>query len=570
MVDQIIDRRTVFLPGPQGDPGPQGPVNPDSAPTDEALGEWIGSSSTQTHAALKAWIDAVRPPMSIADYGVPVDSESDVSGLIQAIIDDGHSIYIPNGVYHLDSPLIFPDNTESDVTLELAANAALVANEEMDSLVQMGDGSTSGNKAKAMSVIGGRFEGQSLAHDNVFVHRSIHDSVISRVISNNAVDSAFHIDAISGSYSQNAQISDIRINLRDVDNAATAPHTRYGIYYAGADEQLSNMYARRVDTAIHAEGYLQATNVHAFNTIDPAQPERTVFLEALHGFNGGDLYSDSFAVAVSQLKLDGSYDSSPIFISNLNAFSYSAFGAGTISSVLDINQASSLLISGLRISYKDYTTNFRVLRLHDSAGECSYASNNKTIIPISNLQNPALSRMDMVNSAIYTADYQATLFDAHDFAKGEGVCIGLIPGRRPGETGTLSPSNSVMFWSQKGQAGSYGWIDIALDITDTDSVTLSVKAPNPYNASGNFAPGDNGGIRTKSNQMLYFGVKAPITDDNGAKYYPLYLFNADSPAGLMNPTYIMAHKNIRPIIWKYSQTIETGLTAGSFIATSKK
>lgn len=111
---------------------------------------------------------------------------------------------------------------------------------------------------------------------------------------------------------------------------------------------------------------------------------------------------------------------------------------------------------------------------------------------------------------------------------------------------------------------------IALDIADADSVTLSVKAPNPYNASGNFAPGDNGGIRTKSNQMLYFGVKAPITDDAGAKYYPLYLFNADSPAGLMNSTYVTAHKNIRPIIWKYSQTIETGLTAGSFIATSKK
>jgi hypothetical protein len=43
MPDQIIDRRSVFLPGPIGKTGPAGPVNPDSAPADEAVAAWVNA-----------------------------------------------------------------------------------------------------------------------------------------------------------------------------------------------------------------------------------------------------------------------------------------------------------------------------------------------------------------------------------------------------------------------------------------------------------------------------------------------------------------------------------------------
>ncbi|MCI1210997.1 SGNH/GDSL hydrolase family protein [Bifidobacterium tibiigranuli] len=53
MTDQIIDRKQVFLPGPIGETGPAGPVNPDSAPADQAVAAWVNADSSATHAALQ-------------------------------------------------------------------------------------------------------------------------------------------------------------------------------------------------------------------------------------------------------------------------------------------------------------------------------------------------------------------------------------------------------------------------------------------------------------------------------------------------------------------------------------
>jgi lysophospholipase L1-like esterase len=52
MVDQIIDKKTVAIPGPIGKPGPQGPMNPDTVPTDQAIADWLGTSTTLTFQAL--------------------------------------------------------------------------------------------------------------------------------------------------------------------------------------------------------------------------------------------------------------------------------------------------------------------------------------------------------------------------------------------------------------------------------------------------------------------------------------------------------------------------------------
>ena len=56
MVDQIADRREVFLPGPQGEPGPrgeQGLPGPGAVPADQAVAAYVAASGSATNGALQ-------------------------------------------------------------------------------------------------------------------------------------------------------------------------------------------------------------------------------------------------------------------------------------------------------------------------------------------------------------------------------------------------------------------------------------------------------------------------------------------------------------------------------------
>jgi hypothetical protein len=156
MVDQIIDKRTVFLPGPQGKLGPVGPqglpgVN--AVDNDTAVAAYIGSDQSRTSAVLRATGGYANAMM----FGADPSGDTDSAPAITAALDSSQGVYLPAGAYRIDSPIVL-----SGKGLSAMPGARITAGMPMDCMVSMSQESGI-PYTRRVELAGGEWDGNLMA-----------------------------------------------------------------------------------------------------------------------------------------------------------------------------------------------------------------------------------------------------------------------------------------------------------------------------------------------------------------------------------------------------------------------
>lgn len=139
MVDQIIDKRTIAIPGPIGPDGPQGIPGVNAVENDQAVAAYIGNNTTNVHAALENW----RPPVNIVEYGADPTGVEDASAIINSLTSQGRSIVIPPGRFLITSPIQARWMSITGVS----GNTVIIAGAPMQYMVDLGDLKYDGKKS---------------------------------------------------------------------------------------------------------------------------------------------------------------------------------------------------------------------------------------------------------------------------------------------------------------------------------------------------------------------------------------------------------------------------------------
>jgi hypothetical protein len=260
MTDQIIDRKQVFLPGPIGETGPAGPVNPDSVPTDQAIAEWIGSESTLTHAAITKRLYSIDP--SLLDRTGIVDMAPVLNAILTASAGQGGCV-IPPGVYALASSLVIPTDTPVPFAL-IAHGARFVAIAQMDALVVNGGAALGGPCHNGNSITGGVYDANWLAGYCIWDLSNNGGTRISGFVVSHATKSYMRIGDDSDTYghSLNTLVCDAKMFG---DGDYSDKYTPQGVYGDASDFKLDSIDIFDARIGVNSNGFFVGSNLHVYS-----------------------------------------------------------------------------------------------------------------------------------------------------------------------------------------------------------------------------------------------------------------------------------------------------------------
>lgn len=304
MVDQIIDRKTVFLPGPQGKDGPQGLrglPGVDALPADQAVAEYVAAPDSATASALQAW----RPPVNVVDAGVDNTGTRDAAGQIQALADSSVSgLYFPAGVYLVSKPIVLPYATLAPWQVQMEPGALIRATRAMDEVLLLGGKSQSGPFNELASIRGGTIDCAYLASAGIRTSSKLTSVAFTDLTILNILDYGIYQERPDISFSLDSRYSNVRINLVHGPSSQGADSQATGVYLGGSDVQMSDIYISRVKTGIAAAGFFQISNSHLF-TWGSVPP--TTGIMAGGGLHAENLYLDGFQYGVSDQQPSGAF-----------------------------------------------------------------------------------------------------------------------------------------------------------------------------------------------------------------------------------------------------------------------
>lgn len=158
MADQIIDKRSVAIPGPIGQPGPrgeQGLPGVNAVPADQAVASYALAQGSALHKALESWRPAAG---TVTDLGVDNTGQTDAAARINALAASAvGGLYFPAGVYRLEQPI-----QVKGISIMAHPGARFVAAKTMASMLSM-TGPGFGPDPVHQYISGGLWDGAGLA-----------------------------------------------------------------------------------------------------------------------------------------------------------------------------------------------------------------------------------------------------------------------------------------------------------------------------------------------------------------------------------------------------------------------
>lgn len=304
-LDQIIDKRTVAIPGPIGKPDPQGNQGipgVTAVPADEAVAAYISTADTKTASALTTW----RPPVNVVDAGVDNTGQKDVSAAIQALADTSVAgLYFPAGIYLVSKSIDLPYNTTVPWQIQMEPGAIIRATAAMEQVFNLGVENQSGSINELQTVHGGIIDCNYSASAAIRTSSKITSVVFSDVTIINTLDYGIYQERPDVSFSLDSRYTNVRVNYVHGPSAQGADSDTVAFYLGGSDVQMSDIYVSRVQVGIAAEGFFQISNSHLF-TWGSTPP--TVGIRAAGGIHATNLYLDGFQLGITDQRTNGAWN----------------------------------------------------------------------------------------------------------------------------------------------------------------------------------------------------------------------------------------------------------------------
>ena len=232
----------------------------------------------------------------VTDY-LPADGQTDVADRINQLIEENpnRTLYFPDGVYRISTPILTPAHPEKSVALRLSNYATVQATDDWNgdgALIRLGathkanDIRTNGSN---YSLIGGILDGRGVA-DGVSIDGGRETMV--RDVSIKHTRIGLHIKFGANNQSSDADIYGVNI----IGNGCV---DSIGVLIEGHDNTLSNMRIADVQcgVVIRSSGNM-LRSIHPLYTCEYEDYENSCgFWDCTHGGNWYDFcYSDHFGI----------------------------------------------------------------------------------------------------------------------------------------------------------------------------------------------------------------------------------------------------------------------------------
>lgn len=535
--------------GPKGAKGLQGLPGVNAVENDAAVAAYIESPGSATRSAAVNLFGA----NSVRLFGAKGDGITDDSAAINAAIDAFGSVYFPAGVYKINSTILVPYNTDAPVGLEFANGARLVAGTALTEMVRMGayDAAT-GPCFEYFRVTGGNFDGNGLAGTAIRVTSKLVSLIIDSVNIDRVTFCGLYLEDPDGhKTSHDSLVSNFRMNRQ---GPGTVQAT-YGIFAEGGDWQASNLYMRDCDTFIRSVGMLQIANAHFFNL---ATVKGSIGIRCSNVLYANNIYFDTITTGISLKNDDGTFSNYPCVLTDIFWYQYEA--ADEPVAVFHVCRDTPLHISGVETVFKKAAHPVRVMNVYTPAGERSFALTQFK----SGVLHPGSTNPDDMAKSGAARNKQAipltSMKSSH--AAGQGVCIGYVPARD-----TLSTRTQIMRVAAAEHARS-NLLHFFIDYNSSGKPTSILRSTGEVVVSGSTASASVVNGVQFGNGKLWLGIKDAVMID-GRQFFPIYLFNDVTSLGYLSATYAEITGSAQPLLWATNAPWESGLTAASFLVTTK-
>lgn len=457
---------------------------------------------------------------NVVSAGIDNTGTKDVAADLQALIDSGtYGLYFPAGVYTISKPVEFPYDTNYPYTVELNANAHVVATAGMDAMFKLGEKQATpdtlpylknNHYSELYGIKGGYFHGNLNAQTAIQTGINTKGFKIGDMTLDGCLTSYLHLQRSNGSFSHDAIVSDIRIGYVSADEDAS--NNAIGIQADGGDWQLTSCYIANCKTAIKSAGLVTVTNVHVFKGFNI---DANTAFKVPGGMIGSEVYIDSYNTGISTLMDNGQYAGSFISLSNLFYFEYTNNDISRPVHVIDTVDDTAITIDGIRTVFSTKRGNdgsqVIYLRQTDQQNALSSKSNRLNISGIDNTTNDDVAGTnnaigDMLYSGANQTLNSLKVTEDMTVANNTGVIIGWIP----------YPEANNGFYAQSfelSESNKYFIADCSLRvIRNNDTVFVNNDKSNGYVS-----------VRASSNENLQIGIGQQQTV-NGKDLLPVYLY----------------------------------------------
>ena len=458
---------------------------------------------------------------NVVSMGVDNTGSKNVADDIQAIVNSGtYGIYFPAGVYLIDKPIAFPYGTNYPYSIELNANAHIVAVASIDSIFKIGEIKvtpdslpyTPKNKYPELyEVKGGQFHGNLNANTAIQTSQNIKGFKIGQITMDGVLSSYIHLQQSTESFSHDALIYDLRIGYVRADEDASK--NAIGIQADGGDWQLNNVYIANCKIAIKSAGLVTASNIHAFNGYDATGD---IAFQVPGGIMGSEIYIDSYHTGISTLMDSGKYSGTSIMISDLFYYEYTNHDTSSPVHVIDTISDTSININGISSQFSTARKNdgSQVVYIRDTTDNSKTSSISKylNIRGIDAKSNNDISgSTNIIGDMLYSGANQSlhpfTVTNGMNVPQNYGVIIGYIP----------DPTNSQSFYAQNFRVSESNGYYVA------ECYLRIIKGfVNNDKSNGQIlvtAGSDRG--------QLQFGI-GPVQTINGKDLHAVYIYNTES------------------------------------------
>ncbi|MDX3785452.1 BppU family phage baseplate upper protein [Lactiplantibacillus plantarum] len=458
---------------------------------------------------------------NVVSMGVDNTGSKNVADDIQTIVNSGtYGIYFPAGIYLLDHSIEFPYGTNYPYSIELNANAHIVATSDMDVMFKIGESEvapdslpyTPQNKYPELyEVKGGQFHGNLNAKTAVQTSENIKGYKISEMTMDGCLDSYIHLKQSTESFSHDALISDLRIGYVRADEDASK--NAIGIQADGGDWQLNNVYIANCKKAVKSAGLVTISNIHVFNGYDA---NGDIAFQVPGGIMGSEIYIDSYHTGISTLMDSGKYSGTSIMISDLFYYEYTNHDTSSPVHVIDTISDTSININGISSQFSTARKNdgSQVVYIRDTTDSSKTSSISKylNIRGIDAKSNNDISgSTNIIGDMLYSGANQSlhpfTVTNGMNLPTNTGVIIGYIP----------DPTDSQSFYAQNFRVSESNGYYVA------ECYLRIIKGfVNNDKSNGQIlvtAGSDRG--------QLQFGI-GPVQTINGKNLHAVYIYNTES------------------------------------------
>jgi hypothetical protein len=414
--------------------------------------------------------------IDVSDRGLKAGTGQPVSDLLQTIVDasaEYGGIYIPAGVYMLDKEIQFPYNTAIEYSIEMSDSAKFIATSPMTAMFLIGaKNSGLGTITERQSVRGGIFDGANLATDCIQFTDNITGYRLDGVRTNNAVHANIELGTPNHdqSVSLDVMLSGIRVGEIKTTQAIT---DAYGILAHGPDWSIVNAQIHHAKYCIASNGFFNASDIHVFGHYVDGD---VYGIMAPKGGIFTNIYIDTCNYGVTDLLIDGSFNTTPtrIMVSNLFVYTYAGWsGLARLMVALGGQALTAIVVSGFRVSEPGGAgTSYQIAAYTTAAlgWRIVYTSHDQQVFGVQS-PKPFSRGYDMVQctNIVNDKDY-AVYASSVNVPVGVGVCVARI----------LEGTSLGL------HLAAANYMDIKLYIQAVTAASAAVKKTIVNNDNGNF------------------------------------------------------------------------------------